>query len=333
MDRDYLNIAAIPGSEETPRAPGSDPARARRFLLWLELAIAVVLAIALGLLAIGFLGTALAGRQPNGTTPVGQFVGVFVCAGLLYLVTRWVIRVEHRLRRRQSVAQAFASASVGGAIGGAVPAAGATDAAAIAAREGADRPRSRRTRGRRRRHYGPAGTSVIAAVFGVATIGLAVGAVSTHSQGVRSAFVQSHGVRAAAVVDRVDNTQHCSRSGCNYTAAVVVTLKAPVRGARTSVVHYPDYSDLVSGESVVVLVDPQQTAYAGLPGVKFREHGRLGGSGDHGDHRSVADSQRDHSGPEAVRVPARAVRRAHRPRGNGRVASAFGRSRRRASRS
>ena len=270
MDRDYLNIAGIPGSEETPRVPGSDPERARRrFLLWLELVIAVVLALVLGLLAIGFLGTALAGRQPNGSTRVGQFVGVFVCAGLLYLVTRWVIRVEHRLRRRQPVAQTFASASAAPAAGGFMPTAGATDAAAIAASQRADRPRSGRTRGRGRRHYGPVGTSVIAAVFGVATVGLAVGSVSTHSQGVRSAFVQSHGVRAAAVVDSVDNTQHCSRSGCNYTAAVIVTLKAPVRGAGTTVVHYPDYSDLLSGESVVVLVDPRQTDYAELPGVKF----------------------------------------------------------------
>ena len=269
MDRDYLNIAGIPGSEETPLVPGSDPERARRrFLLWLELVIAVVIALALGLLAIGFLGTALAGRQPHGTTRVGQLVGVFVCAGLLFLVTRWVIRVEHRLRRRQPVAQAFASASASPA-GGSMPTAGATDAAAIAASTRADRPRSGRTRGRGRRHYGPVGTSVIAAVFGVATVGLAVGSVSTHSQGVRSAFVQSHGVRAAAVVDTVDNTQHCSRSGCNYTAAVIVTLKAPVRGAGTTVVHYPDYSDLLSGESVVVLVDPTQTAYAELPGVKF----------------------------------------------------------------
>ncbi len=270
MDRDYPHIAGLPGSEEAPPVPGSEPGRTRRrLLLWLELVIAVVLAVVLGLLAIGFLGTALANRQPSGTTRVGQIVGALVCAGLLYLATRWMIRVEHRLRRNQPIAQAFARACAAPAAEGTVSTAGAADATGTAPSARPDRLRSSRTRGRGRRHYGPAGTSVIAAVFGAATIGLAVGAASTYSQGVRSAFVQSHGIPAAAIVDTVDNTQQCSRSSCDYTAAIVVTLKAPVRGATTTVVHYPDSSDLVSGESIVVLVDPQQPGYAELPGTKF----------------------------------------------------------------
>ncbi len=288
MDSDYLNIpgipgsgaaASLPGSEGTqPSLPGSKPARSRRRqLLWLELVAAVVFATFLGLMSIGFLGTALASHQARGTTRVGQLIGVLVCVGLLYLATRWVIRVEHRLRRHQPIALAFAAGSptagVSGpvrAVSGPVPARGATGAGAgIAVSRGRARTHSSRTSTRRRRHYGPVGTSVIAAIFGAITLGLIAGAVSTHSQGVRSGFVQSHGILSTAMVDSVDNTQQCSRSGCSYTSAIAVTLPAPVRGVASTVVHYPDYSDLSFGETVGVLVDPRQPGYAELPGAKF----------------------------------------------------------------
>ena len=167
--------------------------------------------------------------------------------GLVVLSTRWAIRVEHRLRRHQPVAEAFAIA------------------AAAQWRES----RSSRLSRRPRRHYGPVATGVALALFAGATIAFAVGSVSSHSQGVRSAFVQHHGTRASAIVESVDNTQHCSRSSCYYTAAILVTLSPPVNGVRTTVVHYAGFSELVAGETVIVLVDPKQPGYAEFPGSRF----------------------------------------------------------------
>ena len=195
--------------------------------LWLELLIAASLTVLLGLAGLGFLLNAVGAHQHRGGSRAGQAVGAAISFGLVVLSTRWAIRVEHRLRRRQPVAEAFAIAA----------------AAPAPARE----VRSSPLRVRPRRHYGPVATGVALALFAGAAIGFAVGSVSSHSQGVRSAFVQHHGTRASAIVESVDNTQHCSRSSCYYTAAIVVTLSPPIDGVRTTVVHYAGFSDLVAG--------------------------------------------------------------------------------------
>ncbi len=224
--------------------------------LWVELVLACGLVVLLGLLELGFVIDAVGAHPHAGVSRLGQVLGAVICFGLLVLSSRWVIHVEHRMRRRQPIAQAFMSAQV----------AGTPPTADVA---GTPKARSVRHGGRRRHVYGPVGTGVFTALFAAGTIGLLVGAISSYSQGVRSGYVQDHGTRANAIVESVDNTQHCGRGGCYYTAAIQVTLSPPVDGARATVVHYPGYSDLIANEPVTVLVDPQQPGYAEFPGSRF----------------------------------------------------------------
>jgi hypothetical protein len=241
-------VEAIPSSEGIPGIPGFEPESPRRRLrTWLELLVAVGLAVLLALLGLGFLINAAGARQHHGASRAVEAVCAVISFGLLALSTRWAIRVEHRLRGQQPVAQAFASA-----VATSTP-----------------KPRPSRFSARRRRHYGPIATGITLALFAGGTIAVSIGAISTYSQGVRSGFVQSHGISASALVESVDNTQHCSRGGCYYTAAILVRLSPPVNGARTTVVHYPDFSELATNETVVVLVDPKQPGYAELPGSRF----------------------------------------------------------------
>jgi len=249
MSTDPLNIPGIPGSEPEP------PHRNAR--LWVELLVAVVLAVAFGLLGIGFVINAAGAQHHHGASRGGQAVLAVVSLALMILCSRWALSVEHRLRRGQPVAQAFEAKHVTPAPAEAKPVTPARKARV--ARPGA--------RGRRR--YGPVGTSVILGIFVAGAVGFLVGAISSHSQAVRSSYVQHHGTSANAIVDSVVNTEHCSKNGCNYTAAILVTLSPPVDGARTTVVHYPDFSDLFTGEQVTVLVDPKQPGYAELPGATF----------------------------------------------------------------
>ncbi len=255
-----------------PEIPGADSVRAHRLdtaerprdhvWLWIELAIAVVLQLSLGLLTLGFVINATAAHEHAGVSRTGQAVSAGVCAGLVYLVTRWLVRVEHRLRGEQPAAQAYARADIATA-GGAMRVASAARSAPAGA------PRSRSAPRRRRRHYGPVAVGCSTALFGAVAAGMIVAAISEHSQGDRSAFVQAHGTPAGGVVESVDNTQECSKSSCDYTAAVSIDLTGTVDGVRSTVAHYDDYSDLVDGDAVDVLVDPQQPAYAEFPGSKF----------------------------------------------------------------
>lgn len=290
MGNDYLNLPGIPGSGEPPEIPGvrddpsselagvqsgpalpgSEPEPApHRPWLWAELALASALAVLLGLAGLGFVLGAAGAHAHTGTSRSGQVISAVVSLGLFVLCTRWAIGIEHRLRRHQPVAHAFAAGATATApaLGTAVPALSATAAASAPSRRHATRRRS--TRLGNRRHYGPVSTAITMTVLIGAVVGFTVGAISSYSQGVRSAYVQSHGVTSGGVVDSVDNTQHCSRGGCYYTAAIDVTLSAPVSGTTRTTAHYPGYSNLVSGEQVSLLVDPKQPGYAELPGSRF----------------------------------------------------------------
>ena len=197
------------------------------------------------------------------------------CVGLLYLVTRWLIRVEHRIRRHQPVAQAYAGA--GGLQGSRSYASGRGTAqpglhVAASSTAGSDRAaafRSGRPRARRRGRYGPVSLGCVTAIFAVGTVGVIAAAISFHSQGSRSAFVQAHGTRSDGIVEYVDNSQTCSKNSCDYTAAIGIRLRQPVDGVESTVVHYNDFSFLTDGDAVEVLVDPDQPTYAELPGSPF----------------------------------------------------------------
>jgi hypothetical protein len=213
---------------------------------WLgaELLLGVVLGILLALLALGFVLNA-AGAYHSSSGRVGQAVGAVVCLALLVPCVRWTISVEHRLRRHHPVAQRFEDSH-----------------------QSAPVPRNR-VLGRRGRRYGPVGLTVGTLLFAGAAAGFAIGAVVTHAQASRSSYVQHHGMLDAATVVSVVNTQHCSRSGCHYTAAIAAALESPVADAVRTTVHYPGFSSLEAGERVQVLVDPKQSSYAELPGSRF----------------------------------------------------------------
>jgi hypothetical protein len=60
-----------------------------------------------------------------------------------------------------------------------------------------------------------------------------------------------------------------ARSGPWYSALITVTLAPPVGGHSTTIVHDPRGSNLIRGEGLQILVDPQQPGYAELPGQPF----------------------------------------------------------------
>jgi hypothetical protein len=218
----------------------------RRRWLAIELLGAVGLTLALGLLALGFVLESVGAYPRQGSSRAGQIVGAVVFLGLAVLCSRWALHVEHRLRRGDHVARAFESTHMSGARRVRLP-------------PGVGR----------RRGYGPVGTSVILAFFGLATLAFIGIAIEARAEGSRSSFVQHHGVRDTATVIAVDNTEHCSRGGCSYTAAITATLSSPVAGAPVTVVHYRGFSNLVQGQPIIVLVDPKQPSYAELPGARF----------------------------------------------------------------
>jgi hypothetical protein len=218
----------------------------RRGLLWLELALAAAIACGLAILAIGFLVNATAAQHHGSASRGGPVAGAVVCVVLLILCGRWAIWAEHRLRRHQPVAAAFEHKSVIG-----------------------DQPASAR-RSRRRGHYGPVSVVLLTLACVGGTVGFTVGAISFHSQASRSNYVQHHGTVAEATVVSVDNTQHCSKSGCHYTAALDAALSPPVDGTRTTTAHYPGFLDEFAGDKVRLLLDPRQPGYAEIPGYAFK---------------------------------------------------------------
>jgi hypothetical protein len=232
MGADPLNLPGIPGSEPEPVRR---PAR-----MWIELVFALVFAAAVALGGLGFVVESVSGHEHSGTR-VGQAIGAAVAVALLYVSTRWAIRCEHRLRRGVTAAQ---------------------DAAAKAMRD------ARRQQMSRRRHRdGPVALTIVGLIWTGLAIALLAGAVVNVSNAARSSYTQNHGVSVSGTVISADNSTVCSaRGGCSYSATILVRLSRPVGGVSVTTAHYPDSTDLVSGEPVTVLVDPKQPDYAELPG-------------------------------------------------------------------
>jgi len=95
------------------------------------------------------------------------------------------------------------------------------------------------------------------------------------SQAARSSFVQAHGVRREAVIVTVHNIARTSTTtgssghtvtSTTYTAEVLARLADPVGGQARTTVHVPRYETGGPGDTVTVLVDPDDPGYAELPG-------------------------------------------------------------------
>jgi Protein of unknown function (DUF3592) len=135
--------------------------------------------------------------------------------------------------------------------------------------------RGRRVTGVRR--HGPVTTLITGVVFLIFT-GVAVfGAVVAFSGAARSSYTQSNGVADDATVVNVSNVQDtsCARSSCSttYTAQVTTTLSQPVSGDDATTINIPNNVSYTVGQVVPVLVDPQDPAYAELPGLPYATEG------------------------------------------------------------
>lgn len=99
-------MEGIPGSTDDPRRHDA--------LTWVSLIVAVVLALALALLAVGFVGEAASSHRANAgaSRPVDAILGV-VCIGLAALCGRWAVHSEHRLRHSNPVARSYAAGPFG----------------------------------------------------------------------------------------------------------------------------------------------------------------------------------------------------------------------------
>jgi hypothetical protein len=227
--------------------------------LWALLTVAVVLTILCLLATLGFLENALGSYHGS---HVGQGVCAVIFAVLSVVAMRWAVHVEHRLRGHQPVARSFHQSH------------GHSGHVSRAATQSRRTPKLRSgSRLARKRKYGPVSLTVLVMITFALAIVMVVLTFSTYHNQQRSGETQSHGIAVTGTVDSVDNTQHCGRSSCSWTAAITVTLNRPVKGLATTTVHYPAYSYLFTSDSVSVLVDPEQPSYAEIPGVKFEDSG------------------------------------------------------------
>ncbi len=281
MEKGPSDTSGLPGSGDTSPTglPGlpwetqastgtglEEPPRHDR-RAWIELIVAIALAIVLTLLLIGFVSQALT-RHP-GSSRSGYLVSAAVAAALLVLCAEWAVHAEHRIRRarRQPVALSLdagtpvrVSAAPAAAAGAAPPVATPSPAPA--------RPRSpavRRT-GRRKRRDSPGALIFVIVLFGGLGVGFTVGFFVEMANANRSNYVQHHGVLVSGTVTNVDNMESCGRYSCSYTADIAVQLAEPFHGTTTTTVHYPDYSALNDGDQLQLLIDPQQPSYAEIPG-------------------------------------------------------------------
>lgn len=113
------------------------------------------------------------------------------------------------------------------------------------------------------------GFPVIAVIFTASFVFFSTFAIGNLSAIDRSAYVQAHGLRRAAVVEAVQNFSTTYRGTTSYTATINVTVRSPAGGDRNAVVYVPaqDQAEPAEpGSTITVLLDPQQQAYAELPG-------------------------------------------------------------------
>ena len=240
-------IAALTGVK-TDMDKVNAPASTGLARLWLELVAATVLGLLFALLGISVAVQAAGPRLHGSISRLDdRTASLIACVVLMVVCARWAVSVESRLRRNQPTAQ---------------------DYARLQAADVVPASRIRRLIYRRPR-YGPISAGVTTLLFGLIAIGLAVLTVLYHSESDRSSLVQHHGIRATATVFLVGNHVGCTRRVCNDTAEILARFSPPLDGSIGTMVHYPAYSHLVTGDRITVLVDPTDPGYGELPGAAF----------------------------------------------------------------
>jgi hypothetical protein len=207
------------------------------------IAVFAVLAALCAIAGVSFIGNAMSTGSndysgPGAPLALSLAAVCFFGFGLLVLV---LIQLEHKLRRP------------------------GWDDDYLAAAPGR---RWRRSRGRAR--YAPIVITFALLTYLGVVIGFAVFALNLHTQAALSSYVQHDGVHRTGGIVRVQNVEHQgSRGGPWYSSLITTTLAPPMDGRSTTVVHDPHGSNLIVGEGLEVLVDPQQPGYAELPGQPF----------------------------------------------------------------
>ena len=238
-------FAAIWALRSTPRLC-SGPVNGGRSGVWLGMAFFAVVAALCAIAGVSFIGNAMStgGNDysgPGAPQALSLAAICFCCFGLLVLV---VIQLEHKLRRSGWDDDYLAPPDV-------------------------RRWRRRRARAR----YAPVMISFGLLTYLGVVIGFAVSALTLHAQAARSSYVQHDGVFRTGGIVRVQNVEHQdSNGGPWYSSLTTITLAPPIDGRSTTVVYDPHWSNLIVGEGLEVLVDPQQPGYAELPGQPFAQN-------------------------------------------------------------
>jgi hypothetical protein len=219
----------------------------RRGVYWVLFA---VLVLATGFCALVFLGGVISASGPidKGTTRTDLLVGAVIFA-LLAVALAWLARsVEHHARTGEGMR---ASIHRGFARGGA-------HARPTAPNDGV------RSWYRQAHH---ARRIELVWVVGV-SVGLVLAAIVGFSDWQRTQETQHHGLTASGVVTKVVAVSHSSgRTGSYMSYNLDVRLSPPVRDHYATTVHTCDQSSPASvGQTVEVLVDPDDPGYAELPG-------------------------------------------------------------------
>jgi hypothetical protein len=226
-----------------------DRVEGRRRGVYIALVILLVLIggfFLLGLMAgiIGACGSA-ATRMKNHESFAGDVSLAVVSALIVVACGAGIVHLEHQLRRHHPVARAWSSPPDGGR-------------SELGSPFGMPRRRGRR--------YSPVAVGFQVFVFTAVFIGMLVGTVVTHSEAVRSARVQHHGVARLATVLSVHDSYHSSRGGGYWTATVDAAFVPPDEGVSNTVVHYPGWMSSQPGSRYTVLLDPTDPGYAEFPG-------------------------------------------------------------------
>jgi hypothetical protein len=224
----------------------SGPVNRRCSVIWLAIVFFAVGAALLAIAGVNFIAMATGTGNADYSGP-GAPLGLALaslCFFCLVLMVSVLIQLEHKLRRPRWDYDYLAPAG------------------------------SRRwRRGRSRAVSAPIAVSLALLMYLGVVIGFAVYAVNLHAQAALSSYVQHDGVQRTGGIVRIQNIEHQdTRNGPWYSSLITVTLVPPIEGHSTTVVHDPHGSNLIAGEGLQILVDPQQPGYAELPGQPFGQN-------------------------------------------------------------
>jgi TRAP-type C4-dicarboxylate transport system permease small subunit len=221
----------------------------RRLVIWLAIAFFVIMAALLAIAGVNFIAMATSKGNADYSGPAAPLGLAFaaLCFFCFVLVVSPLPEMARKLRQLRQPRWDYDEVAP------------------------ADGRRWRRSG--RRSLAAPIMTSLALLMYLGVVAGFAAYAVNMYAQAALSSYVQHHGVHRTGGIVRVQNIEHqLSKTGPSYSAQITVALAPPINGHSTTVVHDPHGSNLIAGEGLEILVDPQQPGYAELPGQPFGQN-------------------------------------------------------------